>query len=72
VSFLRGERGSRSARFVMRFEVRTMVVRFGAAVERVLDMVEMRFRARRRVVRRGEEGIWEIVVRELSVRSMAS
>jgi len=68
----REESGSMSERVVSRFEVRTRLVRCGAVVCKVGEMLEMRLRANRSVWRRGERGMFVSAVMELSVRSIES
>jgi hypothetical protein len=72
VSLGREASGSMSVRSARRLEGSEMDVKFGTAMCRVGEMDAMRFRARRRVRRRGERGSWLSVVRALSVRSMES
>ena len=65
-------KGSRSASSTRLFAVRTRFVRLGIELARLGWMLETRFRARRRVRRRGERGKLAMVVISLSVKSMAS
>jgi hypothetical protein len=63
---------SRSASSAMLFDASTKVARLGIDCTRVGCMLEIRFRARRRLCNRGEKGKFPRTCISLSVKSMAS